>query len=224
MLFTTFHPSLRALLNGNRRELLLLIAVLLFLAAGCGTGSRYVGNRDDLCEIFADNPSWHDSAIHSQGRWGVSIPVMMAIIEQESSFDPKARPPKTGGCLWIFPGSRPSTAYGYSQALDGTWDRYRESSRRNWAKRTDFGDSIDFVGWYCQQSSVRCGIKKTDAYSLYLAYHEGQGGYNAGTYKSKAWLMQIARKVDARSKSYASQLKMCSKEMKKSGSSCLWPF
>jgi hypothetical protein len=211
-------------LNGNRRAWLFIIPFFFIFGFGCGTGSKYVGDRDDLPQIFEDNPSWNESAVRAQKKWGVSIPIMMAIIAQESSFDPKARPPKTGGFLWIFPGSRPSSAYGYSQALDGTWDSYRESAGRRWAKRDNFADSIDFVGWYCHQSAVKCGISKNNAYHLYLAYHEGHGGYNSGTYKSKAWLLQIARNVDTRARLYASQIKDQSKDNKKTGSSCLWPF
>jgi len=223
VLFTTFHPSPRALLNGNRGAWLFIVQFLFLFAFGCGTGSRYVGDRDDLAQIFEENPSWHDSAIRSQKKWRVPISIMMAIIAQESSFDPKARPARTGGFLWIFPGSRPSTAYGYSQAIDGTWDSYRESTGNKWAKRDNFQDSIDFVGWYCHQSAVKCGISKNNAYYLYLAYHEGHGGYNSGTYKSKTWLMQVARNVDTRARLYASQINNQA-NTKKTRSSCLWPF
>ena len=43
------------------------------------------------------------------------------------------------------------------------------------ADRDDFNDAIDFIGWYNDQSSRRSKISKSDAYNLYLAYHEGQG-------------------------------------------------
>jgi len=51
----------------------------------------------------------------------------MAIIRQESSFQADAQPPRSR-ILWIIPGPRPSSAYGYSQALDGTWDWYRQAT------------------------------------------------------------------------------------------------
>jgi hypothetical protein len=194
------------------------------LAAGCGTSKEYVASREDLCDIFKDNPSWYQSASRAQAKWGVPIPTIMAIIAQESGFDAKARPARKGGFLWIFPGSRPSSAYGYSQALDGTWDTYRESTGNRWAKRTDFADSVDFVGWYCHQSSVKCGISKKDPYSLYLAYHEGHGGFNAGTHKSKGWLLQVARSVESRSRTYAAQIQRCPEVSRPAKSSCLWPF
>jgi hypothetical protein len=194
------------------------------LSAGCGSSRQYVGNKNDLCEIFEDNQSWYDSARKSEVKWGISISIMMAIIAQESSFDPKAKPPRKKGFLWIFPGSRPSSAYGYSQALDDTWDIYRNSTGNRWAKRSNFDDSVDFVGWYCHQSALKCGISKKDGYSLYLAYHEGHGGYNSKSFKSKGWLLQVARSVDARAKSYALQLADCMKEGKTRSSSCLWPF
>jgi hypothetical protein len=113
-------------------------------------------------------------------KWKV-ISRKYVIIYHESGFDRKAQPPRKR-FLWIFPGSRPSTAYGYSQALDTTWDFYRQDSGNHGADRDDFGDAIDFVGWYNYKSRKYCGIKPNDAYHLYLAYHEGHGGFNRRTF------------------------------------------
>ena len=41
-----------------------------------------------------------------------------------------------------------SSAYGYAQALEGTWDDYRKDTGRRGADRDDFADSSDFIGWY----------------------------------------------------------------------------
>ena len=79
----------------------------------------------------------------------------------------------------------------------------------------DFDDAIDFIGWYNDQSSRRSKISKSDAYNLYLAYHEGQGGFNRKTYRSKKWLIKVARKVQGQSKKYQSQLSGCEKSLKK---------
>ncbi len=222
MWFMTYPQSRQALLNGN--SAVLLFGLIISGILGCAPSKRYVENREDLCEIFSSNPSWYESAQKAQSKWNVPIPLMMAIIAQESGFDATARPPRQGGFLWVFPGTRPSSAYGFSQALDGTWDLYRESTGKRWAKRNNFNDSVDFVGWYCHQSHIKCGISKKDAYSLYLAYHEGHGGFNAGTYKGKAWLLKVARSVEARSKTYAAQLQGCPAASRASSRSCLWPF
>ena len=50
---------------------------------------------------------------------------LMAIIRQESSFDPNAAPDREK-ILGIIPWKRPSSARGYSQAVDATWDQYKK--------------------------------------------------------------------------------------------------
>ena len=188
---------------------------------GCA-GNRPPENVDNICEIFRENTEWYEDALDSYNRWKISIPVMMAILHQESRYVGDAKPPR-GTCLWIFPGPRPSSAYGYAQAKDETWEEYQDSAGSSFADRDDFGDAIDFVGWYCHLSSLKCGISKEDAYNLYLAYHEGRGGFNRKTYQAKPWLMQVAAKVQKRAGTYKSQLASCEKEFK-SGGCCLWPF
>ena len=61
------------------------------------------------------------------------------------------------------------------------------------------------------------GINKNDAYNQYLAYHEGQEGWNRGTYKDKGWLINAAKKVENTSLMYNSQLKKCEKELNNKG-------
>ncbi len=127
--------------------------------------------------------------------------------------------------MWIFPGRRPSSAFGYAQALDTTWDEYRRDSGNSGADRDDFGDAVDFVAWYCARSSRLAGISKADAYSLYLAYHEGPGGFRRGTYRNKAWLVNTARKVARRAGRYRRQLAGCESSLARGGFlGWLWPF
>jgi len=119
--------------------------------------------------------------------------------------------------LGIIPGPRASNAYGYSQAKDGTWLQYERASGNYGADRDDFDDAIDFVGWYNDVSHRRNGIPKDDAFRLYLAYHEGHGGYERQTYRSKQWLMDVARKVDRKAKQYNTQLKACVNKLESDG-------
>ena len=196
--------------------------LLLILFHGCATTPppRYIYN---ICEIFRENPKWYRSARKSYKRWGVPIPVLMAIIHQESKFRADARPPR-GSCLWIFPGPRPSSAFGYTQASNETWNEYRNSTGNTGADRDDFEDSVDFVGWYSHLSYIRCRISKKDAYHLYLAYHEGHGGFIRKTYQEKAWLLGVARKVESRAKTYRGQLASCERQFQRRGCCFLWPF
>ena len=111
--------------------------------------------------------------------------------------------------MWIIPNGRISTAYGYGQVLDGTWDWYRDETGNRRADRDDFGDVADFIGWYMDVSNRRLGIDKNDAYNQYLAYHEGHTGFTRGSYKSKAWLTSVANEVQAMANRYEVQLRSC---------------
>ena len=57
------------------------------------------------------------------------------------------------------------------------------------------------------------GIAKDDTFRLYLAYHEGHGGFKKKTYRNKQWLVDVARKVDKRANTYNAQLKGCVKNL-----------
>ena len=170
--------------NPEKSGLIPVFCFLCLLLSGCATMSNPPNQPKNICEIFRENPEWYEMARESSKRWNVPIPILMAIIHQESSFISDAKPPRTS-CLWIFPGPRPSSAYGYAQASDETWEEYLAGTGNTWADRDDFGDAVDFVGWYCDLSYRRSQISKQDTYNLYLAYHEGHGGFNRKTYLKK---------------------------------------
>jgi hypothetical protein len=104
---------------------------------------------------------------------------------------------------------RQSSAYGYSQALDGTWEEYQRDQHRFGAKRDRINDATDFMGWYMSQSAERLGISKGDAEAQYLAYHEGRSGYANQSYLAKPWLVDVAAAIGARSQTYQAQLASC---------------
>lgn len=183
-----------------------VLGMVIFLT-GCLSTPR-PNNVENVCSIFKEYPSWYTDTQKTALKWGVPAAVQMAIIYQESSFDAEAKPPRTT-ILWFIPWSRPTTAYGYSQALDGTWEDYKRSTRHYFVKRNSFGDATDFLGWYAHQAYRQAGVPKYDAYRLYLAYHEGWNGYKRGTYLKKAWLMATAQKVKYRSIRYQQQLNGC---------------
>ena len=137
----------------------------------------------------------------------------MAIIRQESSFDSNAAPDREK-ILGFIPWKRPTSAKGYSQAIEGTWEEYQKETGNNRAKRSNFDNSVDFIGWYLSKaSSVR--IRSYEVDKLYLAYHEGYGGYKRGSYKDKVWLKDVARKVKYNAVRYERQLKNCPLKEKK---------
>ena len=188
-----------------------VLLTALILGACSNSPPRNPGNS---CEIFEQKGGWYKDARKSYKEWGVPIHVQLAIIFQESRFENSAKPPRTK-LLWVIPWKRPSSAYGFGQVLDGTWDRYRESTGHRWADRDDFDDVVDFIGWYGDTSARVLGISKDDAYKQYLAYHEGQAGYKKKTYNKKPWLIKVARKVEKRANRYKAQLSKCEDDLDK---------
>lgn len=190
-------------------RLLVRFAVLLLLLAQVGCASlgppRHTAN---LCSLFSERQDWRASAFQAQQRWGAPVSVQMAIINQESSFVDDARPPRYW-FLGILPLWRVSSAYGYGQAKDETWDWYISKTGHTRAERDNFADATDFVAWYMNQSHTLLGISSQDAYRQYLAYHEGHGGYRRKSYNEKPWLTRVAQKVANTAKQYAVQLKGC---------------
>ncbi|EED35440.1 transcriptional regulatory protein [Luminiphilus syltensis NOR5-1B] len=186
----------------------------LVLLVGCTTTPP--SNVDNICAIFREKDDWYAEAKESRARWGIPVTVMMAIMHQESRFVATAKPPRKK-IFGFIPGPRPSDSYGYSQALESTWTLYQRSSGNYGADRDDFSDAIDFIGWYGDQSHRINSIARDDAYRLYLAYHEGHGGFKRRTYESKDWLIAVARKVERRANSYNTQLRECAPSLEDEG-------
>ena len=163
---------------------------------------------ENLCAIFTQHGDWFEAAQQSRSRYSVPVYVIMAVMYQESSFYHEARPgfEKLFG---VIPYRRLSTAHGYSQALDGTWNQYMAATGRKDAERTHFTDAYDFMGWYLTNASRMLKIKPDNAYSLYLTYHEGIGGYQQKTYKGKGFLLEASHRVQGRALRYQAQLHGC---------------
>ena len=182
------------------------LSVTLLLLTACATAPPR--NVNDACAIFAEYADWRPAAQAASRRWGAPLPVLLAIIHQESAFRADAQPSRRW-YLGFIPGPRPSSAYGYSQALDGTWDQYAAATGNHHADRDDFAAAIDFVGWYIGETTRRNGVPKNDAYRQYLAYHEGHGAFARGSYRNKPWLMQRAKQVSQQAERYRVQLARC---------------
>jgi hypothetical protein len=189
-----------------------VLAVAGALPMACVSGPP--SDPDNLCSIFAQKRGWYRAARESAARWGVPESVQLALIYQESRFDARARPPRKK-FLGIIPGPRPSSAYGYGQILDGTWEEYRTDVGRDSASRDDFGDVVDFIGWYGDRAQRRAGVARNDARAVYLAYHEGIGGYSRGSHTAKPWLAKVARKVSRRAALYQTQYDGCRERLQR---------
>jgi hypothetical protein len=170
-------------------------------------------NPDNICLIFEEKKSWYKAAMKSEKRWKIPPYVLMSIVYQESSYKADAKPDREK-FLWVIPWKRKSTAVGYSQALNMTWDDYKDETGNSRANRKNFADSADFIGWYASKGYYQ-GFDRLDARSLYLAYHEGYSGFKKKTYRKKPWLIKVAERVQTRSTKYQQQYWGCAKELKK---------
>jgi hypothetical protein len=125
----------------------------------------------------------------------------MGLIRQESNFKSQAK-------------NNISSSYGYSQALDNTWGSYQKSVAPN-ANRTNFDDSVKFIGWYMSGMSKSINVKMNNYKSLYLGYMIGPTGfkrYKNGTFKNKknlSWSIYLSQKVKIYTDKYMHQLKSC---------------
>lgn len=185
-------------------------AVLLVFLVSCGGGGRFSAPRDldNACAIIAERPQYYRAMRDTERKWGVPVHVLMATIHQESKFVGNARTPHQY-VLGIIPVGRQSSAYGYSQALDGTWEEYQDDQGRRNARRDRISDATDFMGWYMYNSQQRLGIPLADARNQYLAYHEGRSGFARGSYNGKPWLIEVSARVASRAERYRAQLAQC---------------
>ncbi len=191
-------------MSRSLRALILLVTV-----AGCGSANFSAPkNLDDACSIVSQRPNYLNAMERTEAKWGVPVAVQMATIYQESKFIGNARTPRQY-TLGVIPMGRQSSAYGYSQALDGTWDEYKSDTGRWSARRDRIDDATDFMGWYMAETRESLGISTGDTYNQYLAYHEGRTGYARGNYRRKGWLVDVAGDVADRALTYDAQLTAC---------------
>lgn len=193
---------------------IILVSMLSALFLGA-CSSKPPQNISNICDIFTEKRDWFETATDMKERWGVPIHVPMAMMYQESSFKAKARPKRDYFFFGLIPWGHVSSAYGYSQAKTPTWDDYKRETNNAWAERSDFDDAMDFMGWFISKTNGLNGISKWDAELQYLNYHEGWSGYKKGNHNEKAWLLEVAKTVNARSLRYAAQLKSCEEELSK---------
>ena len=185
-----------------------LILSVIFIT-GC---SSIPQNTSNSCSIFNERYLWYKHAKKTEKKWGTPIYIQLAIIKMESDFDWLAKPPRQK-LFKIIPFKRPSSSFGYSQAVKGTWEQYKNETGNKLATRTRFKDSVDFIGWYTDKTESLLKISKKDAFRQYLAYHEGWGGYK--NYKNNQKVIVLAKKVEKQSNKYKSQLQDCQKRLNK---------
>ncbi|AIT08609.1 hypothetical protein LO80_00545 [Candidatus Francisella endociliophora] len=184
-----------------RYVLLAIIIIAAAIIATDYTEDVTVDANMSGCEILDQHPTWKTSLKSAQNKYNLPPAFAMGIIYQESRFKAEAK-------------SKYSSAYGYAQAIDGTWKHFQQEVKTN-AKRNNFDDSVQFIGWYMSQLSKSLNLKMSDGYNLYMAYMLGATGfkrYKNGTFKNKAKIQEdkkLAAKVKAYTNAYTNQLRKC---------------
>ena len=196
----------------------------------------------DACALMQERPGWWRALRASEKQWGISPSVQLAVIRAESDFrrfvHPSRLPPpfvrfvrerykwadkRFGWSLneaWNWPVLR--TAYGYPQAIDATWARYKAQTGRSWATRIRFRDATDFVGWYLDDHADRFGVSRTNACDLYLTYYTGRADLRCdGADADDRQFAPLGRRVSQYADGYTAQLAACETTLK--AASTMWP-
>ena len=169
-------------------------------------------NTQNSCEIFEERYLWYKHARAYYKKWGAPIYIQLAFIKKESDFNWLAKPPRAK-LFKVIPFKRPSSSFGYSQAVEGTWRQYKRETGNKLATRARFKDSVDFIGWYVNKTTTLLKIPKNDAYRQYLAYYKGWGDYKNYSKDKKAII--YARSVKENASKYRKQLTLCRKNLDK---------
>ena len=185
----------------------IFLLISLFILISCSSIPK---NTADGCSIFSERYLWYKHAKKAEQKWGTPIYIQLAIIKMESDFDWLAKPARQK-IFKVIPYKRPSSSFGYSQAVKGTWKQYKDETNNKLATRTRFKDSVDFIGWYTNKTEKILKVSKKDAFRQYIAYHEGWGNYK--NYKNNPKIILLAKKVEKQSKKYKDQLSKCSKSL-----------
>ncbi len=187
-----------------RNKLFLLFFILI---SACSSIPK---NTADGCSIFSERYLWYKHAKKTERKWGTPISLQLAIIKMESDFDWIAKPPRHR-LFKVIPYKRPSSSLGYSQAVKGTWEQYKNETNNPLATRVRFKDSVDFIGWYTNKTEKILKISKKDSFRQYIAYHEGWGNYK--NYKKNTKVISLAKRVEQQTNKYRKQLLNCKKNL-----------
>ena len=188
----------------KRKQILNSFFVILFLfTSACSSIPK---NTADGCSIFSERYFWYKHVKKTEKKWGTPVHLQLAFIKMESDFDWLAKPPRHK-LFKVIPYKRPSSSFGYSQAVKGTWEQYKKENNKPLATRARFKDSVDFIGWYTNKTEKILKVSKKDAFRQYIAYHEGWGNYK--NYKKNKKIINLAKRVEKQSNIYKQQLIEC---------------
>ena len=189
----------------------LICFIIFFFLTSCSSVPKYPQNA---CKIFGENYLWYKSIAKSSKKYGAPVHIILAFVNKESGFNRWAKPKRTK-LFKVIPYKRPSSSFGYSQAIKKTWELYKNETGNPLALRSRFKDSVMFIGWYINKTNKINKIPLNDSYRQYLNYYLGWGNYSKKIYKTDKKAVILAKSVEKQSKIYKSQLKECQKSLNK---------
>ena len=199
----------KKILNNNRIKFIYFLIFSLLVSC-----SSIPKNTQNACSIFSERYLWYKHAKNSSEKYGVPVHLILAFVNKESGFNRWAKPERTK-LFKIIPYKRPSSSFGYSQAIDKTWDQYKNETNNMLALRSRFKDSVMFIGWYINKTHQMNKIPLNDSYRQYLNYYLGWGNYANKTYQTDKKAIIFARSVQKQSNIYRNQLIKCQKNLDK---------
>jgi len=189
----------------------LIYFIIFFFVASCSSVPK---NPSNACKLFSERYLWYKHAKKSSEIYDAPIHIILAFVNKESGFNRWAKP-KRSKLFKIIPYKRPSSSFGYSQAVKKTWELYKTETGNALALRTRFKDSVMFIGWYMNKTNKINKIPLSDSYRQYLNYYLGWGNYAKKVYKTDKKAIIFAKSVEKQSKIYKNQLRECQKSLDK---------
>ena len=189
---------------------LIYLIIFLFLTS-CSSVPKYPANA---CKIFGEKYLWYKHAKKSSETYNAPLHIILAFVKKESGFNRWAKP-KRKKLFKIIPYKRPSSSFGYSQAVNKTWELYKNETNNPLALRSRFKDSVMFIGWYINKTNKINKIPYKESYRQYLNYYLGWGNYAKKAYKTDKKAVIYAKNVEKQSNIYKKQLYECQKRLDK---------
>ena len=187
----------------------LIYLIVFFFLVSCSSVPKYPANA---CKIFGERYLWYKHVKKSSEKYGAQVHIILAFVNKESGFNRWAKPERKK-IFKVIPYKRPSSSFGYSQAVNKTWELYKKETGNTLALRTRFKDSVMFIGWYMNKTNIINKIPMGDPYRQYLNYYLGWGNYAKQVYKTDKKAIIFAKSVEKQSKIYKNQLKECQKSL-----------
>ena len=106
------------------RKINLYLLILLFFVTACSSVPK---NTKNSCSIFEERYLWYKHTKNTEKKWGVPVYLQLAFIKKESGFQRFAKPPRHK-LFKVIPYKRKSSSFGFSQAIKGTWEQYKNET------------------------------------------------------------------------------------------------